>query len=220
MNEGILKAAIINAFNNEFERRCLSLLYDAYASAQSAHCIDIECPEEYISAILLDYAGKSLQTANLHIDIAPEYLEYKNSILKQKKAKKTTPKISLKFGSWINSVTLDYFVETQSIIEIIHPKKKKARLQNPVTISEFHVNYIAKLDSCLSNKYPVRGCIIGYILKGNAQYTVNCLNHYLCDCNRTPEILNKHSIQLKEFDACYVSVHNNRIIQHLMFEFN
>jgi hypothetical protein len=220
MNEGILKATIVNAFNNEFEHRCLSLLYEAYASVQSAHCVDSTCQNEYISAILFDYIGKSSQAAVWHIDVAAEYLEYKNEILKQRKTKKAAPEINMTFGGWTNMINLDYFVKTQNIIEVVPLEKKKAGIQNPVTISDFHVNYIAKSDSCLSGKYPVRGCIIGFILKGNIQFTVNCLNHYLCDCNRVPEILNKRSLQSKQFYACYVSTHNDCTIQHLMFEFN
>lgn len=217
--EGTLKSKIIDAFGNEFERRCLYLLNDAYSSIQSAHCIyiNIKCREEYISAVLFDCVGKSWQAAKWHIDVNPEYLEYKDNILKQKQTDRIAPKINLKFVEWTNSANLGYFVETQSVIKS-PVNYRRGKVKKTIVISECHVSYIEKIDVCLSDKYPVMGCIICYILQGNAQYTVNCLNHYLRRCGRTPEILNKRP-QLKEFDACYVSVHSDRTIQHLIFDF-
>jgi hypothetical protein len=221
MNKGILNTTIINSFNNEFERRCISLLSDAYVSLQSGHSIDVACRDEYLSAILFDYIDKSAQAAKWHIDLAPEYRKYKNEVLKRKKTKKAAPKIIMKFGGWTHKTNLDYFVETQNVIEIIPPEKKKGRLRLPIIISDFHKHYIETIDNCLSGEYPARGCIIGYILQGETQYTVNCLNHCLCDCNRVMEILKKRPFRLKEFDLCYISTHNNnRSIQHLMFGFS
>jgi hypothetical protein len=215
-----LKRTIINAFNNEFERRCVILVADAYLSAQEANCIDITCDEEYMSAVLFDYIDKSSQSVEWSINLAPEYCEYKGIILKKKPTKKNTPKISMKFGGWTNKINLNYFVETTNIIEAVRPQNKKSRFQNPVTISELHIHYITKIDNCLSNTYPVRGCIIAYILQGDAKYTVNCLNHYLCDRNKAPEILKKYFPRLKQLDACYFSTHGNCSIQHLMLDFS
>jgi hypothetical protein len=215
-----LKRTIINAFNNEYERRCISLLSDAYISVQSDKCIDITCNEEYISVVLFDYIDKFQQLTEWHISIAPEYIKYKNMILKGKKSKTVIPKINMKFGNWTNKTNLDYSVDIHNIIEIVPLKNKKSGFQNPIIISESHVCYIAKVDNCLSNTYPVRGCMVCNILQGNAKYTVNCLNHHLCDCNRAPEILKKYHNHLAQFDACYVSTHKNGSIQHLIFDFS
>jgi hypothetical protein len=221
MNEGILNATITDSFNNEFERRCISLLSNAYVSMQSGRRIDVACRDEYISAVLFDYIDKSAQAVKWCIDIAPEYRKYKNEVLKWEKTKKTAPKINMKFGGWTHRTNLDYFVETQNVIEIIPPEKKKGKSRLPIIISDFHKHYMLRIDSCLSGEYPVRGCIIGYILQGETQYTVNCLNHCLCDCNRVMEILKKRPSRLKEFDLCYISTHSdNRSIQHLMFNFS
>jgi hypothetical protein len=220
MSEGMLNTAIINSFSNEFERQCINLLSDAYIYVQSNNCFDIDCKEEYISAILFDYIDKSLQSVKWHIDIIPEYRKYKDEILKRKKPKKAAPQINMQFVGWTNNTNLTYFVETQNVIEIIPQEKKKARQRNPIVISDFHKRYIAAVDNCLSDKYPAKGCMIAYILQGETKYTVNCLNHYLCDCNRVPEILEKRHARLKDIDICYVSTHNNRLMKHLMFNFS
>ncbi|MDR2383356.1 MAG: hypothetical protein LBD76_05670 [Prevotellaceae bacterium] len=220
MNEGTLNTTIVNAFNNEFERRCISLLTNAYASVQTARCVDIACTEEYISAVLFDYISKFANIVEWRIDVAPEYRKYKDEILRKKKTKKSAPQISLKYSNWMNNTNLTYLVEAQNVIEIILPEKKKGKSRNPTIISDFHLRYIAKLDTCFSNKYPPRGCMVGYILQGETKYTVNCINHYLCNCNRHLEMLHKRPSKLKGFDACYISVHNNHLVQHLMFDFS
>ncbi|MDR0725240.1 MAG: hypothetical protein LBF59_04430 [Prevotellaceae bacterium] len=214
-----LKPAIINAFNKAFEHRCVCLLFDAFASVQSARCVDITSHEEYISTVLFDYVDKSPQAAEWHIGVAPEYRNYKNKVLKNKRVKTDAPKISLQFGSWTNAASLEYFIETQNIIEPVFVGRQKSKY-NPIIISELHIQYMAKIDKHLLDKSPVMGCIIAYILKGDFRYTANCLNHHLCDCNRVPEILRKSLTQSQQCGACYVSTHNNCSIQHLMFDFS
>jgi hypothetical protein len=224
----MLKPAIINAFSNAFEYRCVSLLCDAFASMQEACCIDItseeeeeeEEKEEHISTLLFDYVDKSPQAADWHIGVAPEYRDYKNNILKNKRVTAEIPKISLQFGSWTNELCLDYFVETQNVTEYPFDDSKKSKWHNPIVITESHLQYISKIDKHLLNNRPVQGCIIAYITDGDIRHTTNCLNHYLCDCNRVAEILKKPPVCLQQFDACYVSVHNNCSIQHLMFDFS
>jgi hypothetical protein len=213
----MLKPAIINAFSNAFEHRCVCLLFDAFASVQSTYCFDVTSNEEYISTVLIDHVDKSPQAVNWHIGVAPQYRNYKNKVLKNKRVKTDIPKISLQFGTWTNAASLDYFVETQNMIENIIVGRKK---YNSSIISELHVQYIAKIDKHLSGKSPMLGCIIAYILAGDIRYTANCINHYLCDCNRVPEILKKSAVRLQQFGACYVSTHDNCSIWHLMFDFS
>jgi hypothetical protein len=219
MNEGVINAIIVNSFNNEFERRCIDLLSDAYEAVRASRKVDINSTEEDISAVMFDHIDKSTQAAQWYIDIVPEYRKYKNDILKGKKSKKAAPQIRMKFDGWANT-NLKYHVETQNIIEIIPLEKKKARQRNPIIISDYHKNYIVKTSNRFLDRYPARGCMIAYILEGDTVYTVNCLNHCLCDCNRVSEILKKRHAKLKDIDACYVSLYNDRLIKHLMFNFS
>ncbi|MDR2383600.1 MAG: hypothetical protein LBD76_06945 [Prevotellaceae bacterium] len=217
IKEEVLKPTIVNAFRTAFEHRCVCLLFDAFASVQFSRCFDMTSPEECISTLLFDHVDKSPQAAEWYIGVAPEYRKYKNKVLKDKRVKTDAPKISLKFGSWANATSLDYFIETQSVTEDVFKRKLKSK---PVKISELHVQYIAKLDKHLANKSPVQGCVIAYILEGDIKYMANCLNHYLCDSNRVSEILKKSSARLQQFAACYVSTHDNCSTQHLMFDFS
>ncbi|MDR2286248.1 MAG: hypothetical protein LBE04_02040 [Prevotellaceae bacterium] len=219
MNEGVINAIVASSFIYEFERRCIDLLSDAYEAVQVSNKIDTGSAEEYISAVMFDYIDKSPQAVKWHIDIVPEYRKYKNEILKGKKVKKAAPQIRLKFDGWANT-SLEYFVETQNIVEFIPPEKKKARQRNPIVISDSHKQYLVKVSNCLLDKYPDRGCMVAYILKGDTKYTVNCLNHCLCDCNRVSEILKKRHAKLKDVEACYISFHNDRLMRHLMFNFS
>jgi hypothetical protein len=218
MNEGTLNTLIINSFNSEFEQRCVDLLLDAYVSVQSARCIDGDCGEEYISAVLLDHVDKSARASKWRIGITPEYRKYKDGILKGKKSKKPVPEINMKFGGWTDNKDLAFFIKSQTVTEII--EEKRARKRSPIIISDLHKRYIATIDNCLSNKYPSAGCIISYVTLADIEHTVNCINHCLCDYNRVPEILIKRTANSRYFNACYVSTHENRSIKHLMFDFS
>jgi hypothetical protein len=219
MNEGTLNTAVVNSFNSEFEQQCVSLLSDAYIYVQSTRRIDSECKEEYISAVLFDHIDKSPQSAGWHIDIAPEYRKHINDILKGKKLKKAVPPILMTMNGWENNAGATFFVKAQRVTEALPQERKKEGSRSPIIISDFHKRYVATMDSCLSGNAG-SGCIVSYIFQGDIRHAVNCLNHCLCDFNRVSEILSRRIVKSNGFDACYVSMHGNRSIKHLMFNFS
>ena len=91
MSRGVLDASIVNSFKQGFEWKCINLLIDAYTYVNSSNNINIDCEEEYISAVLFDYIDNCQQAINWKIDITPEYRLYKNDVLKKMKSAKTAP---------------------------------------------------------------------------------------------------------------------------------
>ncbi|MDR0733312.1 MAG: hypothetical protein LBF08_04535 [Dysgonamonadaceae bacterium] len=223
MSRKTLNKTIVNSFNDEFEWRCMSLLIESCVCAKFNYNINIDCEEEYISAVLLDYIDKCPQAAEWQIDIAPEYRIYKDEILKRKKSAKSAPRIDFRFSRWTESAKLSYFVEAKNLIETDTPKEeKKGKKGNTITISadNLHKRYIRTgIDNYLSEKYPANGCLVGYILQGKTENIINRLNRCLYDFNRSAEILQKQSFNLKDFDECYTSTHGDVSIEHLMFNF-
>lgn len=213
-----LNSTIIGAFNYEFEWRCMSLLSEAYTDAKSKYKITIDYEEENISAILFDYIDNCSQAEKWDIHISDEFRIYNDSILQGKKSAKSVPRTDLRFGMWSNGAKLTYFVEAKNLIETNCSKKGR---KSKIFAQYLHKRYIATgIDNYLSGHYPSNGCLIGYILQGETENIIGCINQHLQNCSREPEILIRQSFGLPNFDSAYLSKHkNNMTIKHLMFDF-
>jgi hypothetical protein len=218
MSAGTLNPSIINSFDYEFEWQCISLLFDAYLFVKSNYRIDIDCEEEYISAVLFDYIDKSQQAIKWQIDITTEYRIYKNEVLKKKKTVKTAPRIDLRFCGWKNNTKLTCSVEAKNLIETDTVKKGR---KSKISAGYLHKRYIdTGIDNYVSGRYPSNGCLVGYILQGKTENIIGCINQHLQNCSRVPEILIRQSFELPNIDLSYLSKHANELtIKHLMFDF-
>lgn len=218
MSRGVLDVSIVNSFKQGFEWKCISLLIDAYTYVNSSHTINIDCEEEYISAVLFDYIDNCQQAMDWKIDITPEYRLYKNDVLKKVKSAKTAPRIDFRLCGWHNNSKLTYFVEAKNLIEI---DSYKSNRKSKIPANKLHIRYIETgIDHYLSGQYPSNGCLVGYILQGKTAHIVSMLNTCLCNLNRNPEMLQLQSLEQINFEPYYISSHNNiSSIKHLMFDF-
>mgnify|MGYP007045047295 FL=1 len=218
MSRGVLDMSIVNSFKQGFEWKCINLLIDAYTYVNSGNNINIDCEEEYISAVLFDYIDNCQQAINWKIDITPEYRLYKDDVLKKIKSAKTAPRIDFRLCGWNNNSKLTYFVEAKNLIEV---DSFKSNRKSKIQANKLHIRYIETgVDSYLSGQYPSNGCLIGYILQGKTENIVSMLNTCLCNMNREPEILQLQSLEQINFKSYYISSHNNvSSIEHLMFDF-
>ena len=218
MSRGVLDMSIVNSFKQGFEWKCINLLIDAYTYVNSGNNINIDCEEEYISAVLFDYIDNCQQAINWKIDITPEYRLYKDDVLKKIKSAKTAPRIDFRLCGWNNNSKLTYFVEAKNLIEV---DSFKSNRKSKIQANKLHIRYIETgVDSYLSGQYPSNGCLIGYILQGKIENIVSMLNTCLCNMNREPEILQLQSLEQINFKSYYISSHNNvSSIKHLMFDF-
>ncbi len=218
MSRGVLDMSIVNSFKQGFEWKCINLLIDAYTYVNSGNNINIDCEEEYISAVLFDYIDNCQQAINWKIDITPEYRLYKDDVLKKIKSAKTAPRIDFRLCGWNNNSKLTYFVEAKNLIEV---DSFKSNRKSKIQANKLHIRYIETgVDSYLSGQYPSNGCLIGYILQGKTENIVSMLNTCLCNMNREPEILQLQSLEQINFKSYYISSHNNvSSIKHLMFDF-
>lgn len=218
MNKKTLDGLIVNSFKQEFEWRCLNLLIDAYEFVKLDNSIDIDCEEEYVSAVLFNYIDNCEQAITWKIDITPEYRLYKDDILRKKRPAKEAPRIDFRLCGWATNFKLIYFVEAKNLVEMDSCKSNR---KSKISAKKLHLRYIKTgIDNYLSGKYPMNGCLIGYILQGRTENIVSMLNVYLCNIDRESEILQSQSLDLKYFNSYYISVHNNSpFIKHLMFDF-
>ncbi len=218
MSRGVLDVSIVNSFKQGFEWKCINLMIDAYTYVNSSNNINIDCEEEYISAVLFDYIDNCQQAINWKIDIAPEYRLYKDDVLKKVKSAKTAPRIDFRLCGWSNNSKLTYFVEAKNLIEI---DSYKSNRKSKIQATKLHIRYIETgIGNYLSGQYPSNGCLVGYILQGKTENIVSMLNTCLCNLNRKPEILQLQSLEQTNFKPYYISSHNNvASIKHLMFDF-
>ena len=218
MSKGTLDVSIVNSFKQEFEWRCLSLLVDAYTFVNSSNSVNIDCEEEYVSAVLFDYIDNCQQAINWKIDITPEYRLYKDDILRKVKSTKEAPRIDFRLCGWTANSKLTYFVEAKNLIEIDSYKSKR---KSKISANNLHIRYIETgIDNYLSGKYPSNGCLIGYILQGKTENIVSMLNTCLCNSNRKSEVLQPQALDLIRFNSYYISSHSRLpFVKHLMFDF-
>lgn len=219
MSRGGLDVSIVNSFKQGFEWRCINLLIDAYTYVNSNNNINIDCEEEYISAVLFDYIDDCQLAINWKIDITPEYRLYKDNVLKKAKSAKTAPRIDFRLCGWSNNFKLTYFVEAKNLIEI---DSYKSNRKSKIPANKLHIRYIETgVDNYLSGRYPSDGCLVGYILQGKTENIVSMINTCLCNLNRKSEILQLQSLEQINFEPYYISSHNNfSSIKHLMFDFS
>lgn len=199
------------------EKHCFTLLGEGYSAIKSTAQISIDWEEEDISKALIQSIKTNKNRIKWKISIVPEYRIYKDNNLAAKKA----PRIDFRFSCWTEN-EWEYFAEAKNLIEIDSQKKeKKGKKGNIITVCAKHLRerYIETgIDNYISGKYSVNGCLVGYILQGKIENIVCCLNQYLCNSNRTSEILNPYS--LENISSCYISAHDNSpSIKHLMFDF-
>jgi len=218
MSKGTFDVSVVNCFRQEFERKCLSLLIDAYTYVNTRNTVNIDCDEEYVSAVLFDYIDRCQQAISWKIDITPEYRLYKDDILRKVKSAKEAPRIDFRLCGWNANSKLTYFVEAKSLIEIDSYKSKR---KSKILANKLHIRYIETgIDNYLSGKYPSNGCLIGYILQGKTENIISMLNTCLCNLNRKPEVLQLQALHLMSFNSYYISFHNNiSLIKHFMFDF-
>lgn len=218
MSRGLLNASIVNSFKQGFEWKCINLLIDAYTYVNSSNNINIDCEEEYISAVLFDYIDNCQRAINWKIDITPEYRLYKDDVLKKVKSAKTAPRIDFRLCGWSNNSKLTYFVEAKKLIEV---DSYKSNRKSKISAKKLHIRYIETgIDNYLSGQYPSNGCLVGYILQGKIENIASILNTCLCNLNRKPEILQLQSLELINFNSYYISSHSNLpFIRHLMLDF-
>jgi hypothetical protein len=195
------------------ETRCLNLLCEGYNEVVSRKKIYVDWEEEDISKELILCLQDNLNRGKWKISISPEYRLYSRDTISAKK----TPRIDFSFSCWM-SQEYRYSAEAKILIETdIHRTRRKSK----TTAKSLLKRYIKTgVDSYLSGKYPVPGCLIGYVLQGEPEHIISLLNNCLCDSGRNREILKQHPLGLKkDFGISYISSHTNFSIKHLMFDF-
>ena len=197
-----LNTIIYEKFRNAFEQKCYHLIIDAYQTSLTEKIIQLDWNENNISSEL-----------HRHIKENPLRLKWKVStnveahiskdIPKTKGFSDKFPRIDFRLTSFISTYEYEYFFEAKNL------------KQNDSALKRRYIN--TGIDSFVSKKYQ-NGSLIGYLLEGKTNKTIEGINSLLEKDRRNTEMLNvKSEIVLK---SIYESNHSAiGTLKHLIFDF-
>lgn len=197
-----LNTIVSEKFKNAFESRCFKLIINAYQTSLSEKVIQLDWNENDISSEI-----------HRHILANPLRLKWKVStnvesvipkdIPKVKGFADQFPRIDFRMTTFSMHNEYEYFFEAKNIKERDSALKRR---------------YIETgINNFVSGKYS-NGSLLGYLLEGDVEKTVNGINSLLIKDKRNSELLILNSD--KKIKALYESRHINiGILNHLIFDY-
>lgn len=198
-----LNINIYEKFRNAFEQKCCQLIIEAYQTCKTEKVIQLDWNENDISYELFEKMdGNPKRVTKYKIHLSPEF-RIPKTVSKIKGFSDKLPRIDLKMAHFALNQEFKYFFEAKRL------KEKNSSLKRA---------YIDEgMDRYISEKYPM-GCMLGYLLEGKTDETINGINSLLEKDKRNGEIL-KIKFE-KILRSIYQSNHSEvGRINHLIFDF-
>lgn len=213
-----LNPVYIDETKRILEKKCMTLLCEAYNCVKHADCVNADWEEEDISKELIKSLKYNKNRQKWRIRVESEHRLYNNDRLSAKKS----PRIDFCFSTWTET-EWEFFAEAKNLIESNVETNKIGKngyikLDSNGLISRY-IN--TGIDNYVSTKYPSNGCLVGYILHGNVQNIVSQINTKLKNKGRDNECLTNLLINICGVTDLYISTHNLNIsIKHIMFNYS
>ncbi|HTO14982.1 MAG TPA: hypothetical protein VLZ83_04390 [Edaphocola sp.] len=198
-----MASKVKSAFRNAFNDRCLKLFVAAYINSLQDKSIFLNWDENDITAQLHEYIDSNQSRLNWSIISNVEHHLPKKSIGKKKGFAAKYSRIDLRFVTIKSRQEYQYFFEAKNL------KQRSSTLKR---------RYIdTGIDNFNSKKYQ-NGCLIGYLLDGDVELTIEGINSLLCKDQRAKELLCKKDCKLHS--SYYESTHSNlQCLKHYIFDF-
>lgn len=198
-----LSKVIVASFKRGFEEKCFQLITESYVSAMETKVIKLNWDENDITSELHEHIKENPLRLKWSIVTNVEQHLPKDDIEKEKGFSAKRPRIDLRLVTINSSLEYEYHMEAKNL------KEKDSGLKR---------RYIdTGINSFVSKKYE-NGCLLGYVLEGDLDKTVNGVNKLLKKDEREPEFLKHKSFLLH--DKYYESKHpEDMVIRHFMFDF-
>lgn len=191
------------AFKAGFEKRCITLFIAAYQSIIKKKIIKLDWDENDITSELHKYMSSSHQRSKWSIFTDVEHHLPKDNIKKEKGFAAKYPRIDLNFASFNSHVEYKYSIEAKKLI------------QNDSDLKRRYIK--TGIDNFISKKYQ-NGCLVGYLLYGTVELTINGINSLLVKYGRSSEILCLKTCMLH--DNYYESSHTAiGTLKHYILDF-
>jgi len=198
-----LNTIVYEKFRNAFEQKCRQLIIEAYNTSLTEKVIQLDWNENDISYELYEkMEANPKRVSKFKLHLSPEFRVPKN-VSKAKGFSDRLPRIDLKMAHFALKQEFKYFFEAKRL------KERSSDLKRA---------YIGEgMDRYISKKYPI-GCMLGYLLEGKTNETIEGINSLLDKDKRKTEILKLKSE--KALKSIYQSNHSDiGILKHLIFDF-
>ncbi|GFD72657.1 hypothetical protein KUL113_20770 [Tenacibaculum sp. KUL113] len=198
-----LNKVIVANFKRGFEEKCFQLITESYVSAMETKFIKLNWDENDITSELHEHIKENPLRLKWSIVTNVEQHLPKVDIDKEKGFAAKLPRIDLRLVTINSSLEYEYYMEAKNL------KEKDSGLKR---------RYIdTGINSFVSKKYE-NGCLLGYVLEGDLNNTVDGVNTLLKKDSRQSEFLKPKTNYLH--DKYYESEHvDDLVIRHFMFDF-
>lgn len=193
---------IVDGFKNAFETKCVTLIVSAYHTSIADHLYSPDWMENDFTSMLDEYINKDSQRIKWKISCNIEHHLHKKGLKKKKGYANSEDRIDLRLTTFSSTDEYHFFVEAKRL------KEKGSLLSRYISTG---------IDHYLSKKYP-HGVLLGYMIEGNVDVTIQKINALLTKRTRTSEMLirKEHSLHDQYFESKH---HDFGVISHFMFDY-
>lgn len=190
-------------YRKSFENKCFQLLIGAYNTSLSEKIIQLDWYENDISSELHRYIKENPLRQEWKIITQVEPHIPNKDIEKEKGFADKFSRMDFKLMSFISMNEYEYFFEAKNL------------KQNDSALNRRYIK--TGIDNFISRKYE-KGSLIGYLLEGKTDKTINKINSLLEKDGRNTEVLDIKPDKLLK--SVYESNHSDiGILKHLIFDF-
>lgn len=194
---------ISSVYRKAFEEDCIELIVNAYNVAVTEKKYQTDWLENDFSELLGHYANESQLSLDKRITCKTENKLLSETENQVKGFADKLPRIDFVYFKVWKKQRFQCYMEAKRL------KEKDSDLKRA---------YINEgMDRYISEKYPI-GCMLGYLLDGKTDETVNGINSLIIKDKRNTETLNLISNKLLK--SYYESTHSDiGTLKHLIFDF-
>ncbi len=198
-----LASSNVKTIQKSFEEKCVTLLVSAYHLSIKNHSYSTDWMENDYTSMLDEYIDEDPQRKEWRFSCNIEHHIHKFSTSKSKGYANSENRIDMRITAFSSSIEYHFYVEAKCL------KESDSRLLNR------YIN--TGIDHYLSKKYP-QGILLGYLVEGDIDNTVQKVNGILVKNNRDSEILVRipHNIHNQYFESTHPYF---GIISHFVFDY-
>lgn len=194
---------IVIAFKKSFEDNCFQLLIEAYQNVISKKTDVTLLMENDISAILSKNIELNSKSIDWKIFSKTENYIFKDNQDIEKGFADKLSRIDFVFSKFTSKNKYEYFIEAKNL------KEKDSALKR---------RYISTGINNFTTKKYENGSLVGYLIKGDLNTTVQGINKLLIKDKRNTQTLNskKNDLHKDYFESKHIEI---GVLKHLIFDF-
>lgn len=208
---GNIKNVAIKVAPNSFASTCCKILIQAYNKMLQDNNYNLSWEEDTFSANLKKEMDQICNNLEIPYSIYFQDPQLTDNILMGKTRAQTAKKIDIVFGTFYKPKPIRFGMEAK-----IMAQNNTATRNANVLCKEYIVSGI---DRYISGDYAIQGCMVGYIINGNADRIVQKVNDVFTSSERHAELIKDKHI-LHNYPFCYKSSHGEITLQHFLFHFS